>query len=33
MDDLAIFDRSLTAEEIASAVQLPGGIASLPAKP
>jgi hypothetical protein len=33
MDDLAIFDRSLTAEEIASVVQLPDGIASLPAKP
>lgn len=33
MDDLAIFDRSLTAEEIASVVQLPGGVAALPAKP
>lgn len=33
MDELAVFDRALTAEEIATVVQLPQGIASLSAKP
>ncbi len=33
MDDLAIFDRALTAAEIAAVAQLPNGIASLPTKP
>lgn len=33
MDDLAIFDRALTPDEIATAYQLPKGIASLQAKP
>jgi hypothetical protein len=33
MDDLAIFDRALTPQEIATVYQLPNGIASLQAKP
>lgn len=33
MDDLAIFDRALTAEEIARLHALPGGVGSLTAKP
>lgn len=32
MDDLAIFDRALTPDEVAAVVQLPKGIASLQAK-
>ena len=33
MDDLAVFDRALTPQEIAAVVRLPNGIASLPATP